>query len=138
MRKPRLLQIGLDAFGPWLFVAAAVFGLVSCVATVVGTAAGVRAQDGHGGHGHGWYEHLKTPQGYSCCRPDLPGKPGDCRPVQARPRDDGSWEAYFGGEWQPVPPERILPDRLNRSPLHAHICEQDGYVRCFLKGGGGS
>ena len=48
MRTPRRLQIGLDAFGAWLFIAAAAFGLVSCVATVVGTAAGVRAQDGHG------------------------------------------------------------------------------------------
>lgn len=93
---------------------------------------------GHGDHGHGWYEQLKTPQGYSCCRADLPGRPGDCRPVQARPRDDGSWEAFFGGRWQTVPPDRILPDRLNRVPLHAHICEQDGYVRCFLRGGAGT
>lgn len=96
----------------------------------------VRAQSGD--HGHGWYEQLKTPHGYSCCSPDKPGKPGDCRPVQARPRDDGSWEAFFGGRWQPVPPERILPDRLNRVPLQSHLCEQDGYIRCFLRGGSGT
>lgn len=90
--------------------------------------------DGHAGN-HDWYKNLTTPQGYSCCKGDEIG--GDCRSVQARPREDGSWEACFGGEWQPVPPERILPDRLNRSPLHAHICEQDGYVRCFLRGGAG-
>lgn len=90
-----------------------------------------RAQDGHAQH-HDWYKHLLTPQGYQCC------DNRDCRPVQARPRDDGSWEAFFGGRWQPVPPDRVLPDRLNRVPLHAHICEQDGYVRCFLKGGAGT
>jgi hypothetical protein len=98
------------------------------------------AQSGEHGDGHAtnhdWYKNLRTPQGYSCCNADETG--GDCRPVQARPREDGRWEAYFGGQWQPVPPERILPDRLNRVPLHAHICEQDGYVRCFLRGGGGS
>lgn len=92
---------------------------------------------GHAEH-HDWYRQLLTPQGYSCCNGDTPTKPGDCRPVQARPRDDGQWEAFFGGRWQTVPPDRILPDRLNRVPLHAHICEQDGYVRCFLKGGGGT
>jgi hypothetical protein len=99
-----------------------------------------RAQSGEHGDGHAtnhdWYQYLKTPQGYSCCNGDATG--GDCRPVQARPRDDGQWEAYFGGHWQSVPTERILPDRLNRVPLHAHICEQDGYVRCFLRGGGGT
>lgn len=96
-----------------------------------------RAQDGHAQH-HDWYRQLLTPQGYSCCNGDTPTKRGDCRPVQARPRDDGGWEAFYGGIWQTVPPERILPDRLNRVPLHAHICEQDGFVRCFLRGGGGT
>lgn len=91
--------------------------------------------DGHAGN-HDWYRALTTPHGYSCCKGGEIG--GDCRPVQARSREDGTWEAFFGGEWQPVPSERILPDRLNRVPLHAHICEQDGYVRCFLRGGGGS
>ena len=42
MKTPRPLQVGLDAFGAWLFIAAAAFGLVSCVASVVGTAAGLR------------------------------------------------------------------------------------------------
>jgi len=91
----------------------------------------------HAGHAenHDWYQHLKTPHGYSCCNGDTAGKRGDCRPVQSRPAEDGGWEAYFGGRWQPVPVERILPDHLNRVPLRSHICEQDGYVRCFLKGG---
>lgn len=42
MNTPRRLRIGIDAFGPWLFIACAVGALVSCVATVVGTAAGLR------------------------------------------------------------------------------------------------
>lgn len=38
-----------------------------------------RAQ--HAGHAenHNWYQHLKTPHGYSCCMGDMPGKKGDCR-----------------------------------------------------------
>ena len=87
---------------------------------------------------HDWYRSLLTPHGHSCCNGTVDGREGDCRPVQARPRDDGSWEAFYGGAWHLVPPERILPERLNRVPLHAHICEQDGYVRCFLRGGGGT
>ncbi|MFO1158740.1 MAG: hypothetical protein U1E60_07870 [Reyranellaceae bacterium] len=106
----------------------------------IASPAPARAQSGEHGDGHAanhdWYKHLRTPQGYSCCKGDANG--GDCRPVQARPRGDGQWEAYFGGAWQEVPRERILPDDLNHSPLHAHICEQDGYVRCFLRGGGGT
>lgn len=116
----------------------AVLVLAMIAAGLVALGYGIAKAQGHGDHGHGWYERLKTPQGYSCCRADLPGRPGDCRPVQARPRDDGSWEAFFGGRWHVVPPDRILPDHLNRIPLHAHICEQDGYVRCFLRGGGGT
>lgn len=94
----------------------------------------------HPGHAenHNWYQHLKTPHGYSCCMGDMPGKLGDCRPVQARPLDDGSWEAFFGGQWRPIPPERVLPDGLNLVPLRSHLCEQDGFVRCFLRGGAGT
>ena len=95
-----------------------------------------KAQHNHTQH-HDWYRSLQTPQGYSCCNGTVDGKEGDCRPVRAEARD-GEWWAYFGGRWQPVPPSRILPDRLNRVPLYAHICEQDGYVRCFLRGGGGT
>ena len=36
-----------------------------------------------------------------------------------------------------VKPEAgLLRDELNKVPLHAHICEQNGFVYCFLKGGG--
>lgn len=117
-------------------------GIIIAAGLVLLAAATARAQTGTHGDGHAenhdWYRGLQTPHGYSCCNARVDGKGGDCRPVQARPRDDGSWEAYFGGRWQTVPPERILADRFNRVPLHAHICEQDGFVRCFLRGGGGT
>jgi len=32
----------------------------------------------------------------------------------------------------------ILPDDKNLQPLHAHICEQNGFVYCFLRGGSGN
>lgn len=101
-----------------------------------------RAQSGQHGDGHAqhhdWYRLLKTPHGYSCCQGDQAGKMGDCRPVQARPTDGGGWEVYFGGRWHPVPPERILPGHLNKAPLHSHLCEQDGYIRCMIPGGSGT
>lgn len=125
LRKPRLLQIGLDAFGPWLFVAAAVFGLVSCVATVVGTAAGVRAQDGHA-QMHHEYLKWKDGRGYGCCN-EL-----DCRPTRAFMGDDGRWRALVDGLPIVVPPDAVLniPSPDGRS----HICMSPGAIepRCFV------
>lgn len=112
-----------------------VIAMLLVAPTVKATAQSGDHYDGHAQY-HDWYKNLKTPQGYSCCNGNEHG--GDCRPAQARSRSDGQWEAFYGGRWQPVPAERILPDYLNQVPLHAHICEQDGYVRCFLKGGEGS
>src|SRR5690349_15221167 len=96
-----------------------------------------RAQ--HPGHAenHDWYQRLLTPQGYSCCNGTVDGKEGDCRPVKARPTPSGGWEAFFGGEWRPIPPERVLPGHLNRVPLSSHLCEQDLFVRCFVPGSSG-
>lgn len=129
MKLTRDVRSALELVLWWALMLAGALSLASWLVTVPWPA---RAQaDGHAQH-HDWYLHLKTPSGHSCC------DNRDCRPVQARPRDDGGWEAYFGGRWQSISPERILPDHLNRVPLHAHICEQDGYVRCFLKGGGGT
>ena len=91
--------------------------------------------DGHGLH-HDWYRDLKTKSGWSCCNGDEGH--GDCRPVQARQRIDGQWEAYFSGEWQEVPPDAILRDELNKAPLQAHICERAGFIYCFLRAGSGS
>jgi hypothetical protein len=52
----------------------------------------------------------------------------------------GSIHALVNHEWGVVPPEAILPDRLNRDPLHAHICAhpQTGYIYCYLRAGAGS
>ena len=99
-----------------------------------------QAQSGNRGVGHAlyhdWYRDLKTRSGWSCCSGDEGD--GDCRPVQARQRNDGEWEAYFGGEWQDIPPDAILRDELNKEPLRAHICERAGFVYCFLRAGSGS
>lgn len=91
--------------------------------------------DGHA-QNHDWYQHLKTKAGYSCCNGDVDH--GDCRTVRARPRLDGQWEAQILGGWWQVPPEAILRDELNQQPLHAHICERNGRIYCFLRPGNGS
>lgn len=137
MKAIRFLGSLAEHFGIWPFVAVAVLALIAYFGLIFGALTARAQHPGHAQH-HDWYRQLLTPQGFSCCNGDTADKVGDCRPVQAEPRDDGSWWAFFGGRWQPVPPDRILADRLNRVPLHAHICEQDGYVRCFLKGGGGT
>lgn len=106
----------------WAVLLAGGIALASWLMTVPWPAAAQSGNhgDGHAEH-HDWYRDLLTPHGYSCCNGTVDGREGDCRPVQARPRDDGSWEAFFGGAWRPIPPERILPDHLNRVPLHAHL-----------------
>lgn len=109
--------------------------IASCVDLRAHAQSGQRG-DGHAEH-HDWYRSLQTPHGTSCCNAQEDGQ-GDCRPVQARPSADGGWEAFVGGRWLSVPAERILPDHLNRVPLQSHICEQDNYVRCFLRGGSGT
>lgn len=104
------------------------------------------AQSGTHGAGHAenhdWYKDLKMRSGASCCngQRQLPGGQiqGDCRPVKARPRDSGEWEALVDGEWRLIPPDAILPDHLNKEPLHAHICaHQQGMIYCFLRAGPG-
>jgi hypothetical protein len=98
---------------------------------------------------HDWYKDLAQPDsGLSCCNGNT--EHGDCRIVQARQRFDGQWEAYYRGtlnpqvgfpryfDWFVIPPEKILRDDQNKVPLHAHICEREGFVYCFLRGGSGS
>ena len=96
---------------------------------------------------HDWYKYLNTQSGKSCCSGDRDH--GDCRIAQARQRSDGQWEAYFRGSLSPglfpgymgwfiISPDVILPDDKNLQPLHAHICEQNGFVYCFLRGESGS
>jgi len=92
------------------------------------------AQDGHR-ENHDWYKGLSGPGGGSCCSGDEVR--GDCRVAQAHQRDDGFWEVFIHGGWVIVPPSTILADRLNRQPLQSHICEREGYIYCFLRGGAG-
>jgi hypothetical protein len=101
---------------------------------------------------HDWYMKLQLPYGpgnRSCCSGTA--REGDCRPVRAELREDGHWWAYYKGspfpgnavtyplrwDWYRIPDEKILPDQDNKAPLHSHICEQNGYVYCFLKGRAG-
>jgi hypothetical protein len=119
-----------------IFVVAVLLTIVAAV-VVNGPAHAQTANygDGHS-QNHDWYRELKTQSGWSCCNGDEGH--GDCRPAQARQRDDGQWEAYYSGSWQAIPADAILRDELNRVPLHAHICERAGFVYCFLRGGSGS
>lgn len=95
-------------------------------------------QDGHA-ENHDWYKELRSNAGHSCCNALTADGKGDCRPVSARPRDNGNgWEAWYNGQWNRIPDSAILPDEFNLVPLYAHICEQGGWIHCFLKGGGGS
>jgi hypothetical protein len=115
---------------------------------LIALAAPALAQQQHGhAENHDWYKYLNTKSGKSCCSGDRDH--GDCRIAQARLRSDGQWEAYFRGSLSPgqfpgymgwfiISPDVILPDYKNLQPLHAHICEQNGFVYCFLRGGSGS
>lgn len=103
----------------------------------------VKAQQGFHGEGHDkmhhWYQNLKRPDGsgISCCSEK------DCRPTDARVREDGSIEAMLNGRWVIVPPNKIL--RNVYSPdLGSHICAPDpkatwypkDHIFCFVFGAG--
>ena len=128
---------------PMLITRHSVTSLLSLLIVVAMACAGPaapRAQSGNPGDGHGlhhdWYRELKTRSGWSCCNGDE--RHGDCRPVQARQRGDGQWEAYVDRHWQEVPADAILHDELNKAPLHSHICERAGFIYCFLRARTGS
>jgi hypothetical protein len=81
--------------------------------------AGIDAQDGHFGQGHGTWHHdfysklHRNDELTSCCND------GDCRPTQSR-RVGDRHEVKVDGEWTPVPPNKIVdviaPDG------GAHVC----------------
>lgn len=93
--------------------------------------------DGHA-QNHDWYKDLKAPSGGSCCNGD--SEHGDCRWTRAYTDEQGVIHAIVNGSWKIVPPGAVLPDRLNKDPLHAHVCAQPetGYVYCFLRPGAGT
>jgi hypothetical protein len=111
--------------------------LLACAFATV-AALGVRAQDGHYGHGHAenhdWYKDLKQPQtGYSCCNGRSSSSDGDCRPTRAYINDDGMWYALLDGRWVPVPPKVVLKQLAPDGS--SHICaSKSGMIYCFLGG----
>ncbi len=131
----------MTRYGLWLL---AILGAVMSLAFFAGFVTALlllgssmaRAQEmgDHGvGHAenHGWYKGLMSPMGYSCCNDS------DCRPVRAF-YDGEHWKALVDGKWEMVPPNVILPDKLNKDPLHAHACRSTGGTwYCFLKGQAG-
>lgn len=128
---------GYAAFA-FLLVAIAVLGVLA-----LGSKA-AWPQDSHR-ENHDWLSKLRPNNGQgSCCSGDA--EHGDCRVAQARQRPDGQWEAFYKGtlnpgtglplywDWFLIPESKILRDELNMVPLHAWICEQNGFLYCFLKG----
>jgi hypothetical protein len=106
-----------------------------------------RAQDRPGDFGfhhhenHEWYKDLHQPlTGYSCCNGQSADDPnGDCRPTRAELQPDGTWRAIVDGRWVQVPLFTVLDSKLNKDPLHAHICaSKSGLIYCFVGAGDGS
>ncbi len=108
----------------------------------LGLTTSAHAQDGHHGSGHEqfhpWYETLKDPAGIPCCHGE------DCRPTQDRisPEDQKTVQVLVDGEWEDVPPEKIL--KKTSPDLGSHVCatnEADEYppkgsIRCVVLGNG--
>jgi hypothetical protein len=117
------------------------FGLLVALGVVWLALQSARAQDGMHGVGHAenheWYSKLQSPMGYSCCNAMTAAGDGDCRPVRAF-YDGENWKALVDGKWESVPANVILPDKLNKDPLHAHACRSRGGMwYCFLRGQAG-
>ena len=60
----------------------------------------------------------------SCCNN------ADCRPTRAYVDDNGTWRAWNGLFWLPVPPDRVLPTDF-AGDGRSHLCESAGHVYCF-------
>jgi len=87
---------------------------------------------------HDWYAPLKQPgTNASCCNARKTGPngevEGDCRPVRAYQRDDGTWVALLDGRWVAVPPRVVL--RQLAPDGGSHICANTGgFIFCFIGG----
>jgi len=75
-----------------------------------------------------WFEGLRQPgTGISCC------SIADCRTADYRVTHDG-YEAFIGGLWREVPPERVL-HRDDNPTGRAVVCWTPATgVMCFIKG----
>jgi hypothetical protein len=87
--------------------------------------AGSANADDHGKYHASDYQYWKQPgTNASCCNDH------DCAPVRAEFRNN-QWFAKHGGEWIPIPWERIIRER-NPSPVEGHLCYTFGRVLCFV------
>jgi hypothetical protein len=75
-----------------------------------------------------WYNNLRQPfTNALCC------SLADCRPTEARTNGD-SYEAFVGGQWRLVPPEKVL-QRSDNPTGHAVVCwTPTAGVMCFVRG----
>lgn len=78
-------------------------------------------------YSHDPYSGWRQRNGVSCCNGD------DCRATTAHQADDGTWMAWDGKQYLPVPDGRLLPTDL-AGDGRSHICERDGTVYCFSPG----
>jgi hypothetical protein len=124
----------------WLFWVFFAFAMVcAAMGFCVGRATAQEMGDHGVGHAenHNWYKGLQSPMGFSCCNAMTSETEGDCRPVRAF-YDGEQWKALVDGKWEAVPANVVLPDNLNKDPLHAHACRSRGGTwYCFLPGKAG-
>jgi hypothetical protein len=75
-----------------------------------------------------WFQNLRQPgTGKSCC------SISDCRPVDYRVNGD-HYEAFIGGDWITVPPEKVL-QRYDNPLGRAVVCWTPSLgVMCFVRG----
>ena len=79
--------------------------------------------------GHDIYTLWTQPDnGFSCCSGEQHG--GECRPIAGAWLDDeGDWWVRVDGRPLQIPRQKTLPRQPDG---RCHICEQHGYVRCFV------
>jgi hypothetical protein len=72
-----------------------------------------------------WFRSLKAPNGTACCAV------ADCRRASSRMTPTG-YEVMIGGQWIPVPWERVL--RRTDNPVgEAVVCEHETLIFCFVR-----
>jgi hypothetical protein len=75
-----------------------------------------------------WYNSLRAPWTNALCC-----SMADCRPTDSRVSGD-HYEAFVGGEWRPVPPDRVL-QRTDNPTGRAVVCwTPSAGIMCFVRG----
>ena len=87
---------------------------------------------------HDWYsgQHTNpdhpTRAGWSCCNGNA--DTGDCKPVRAWTKADGTWQfEYVDGSIWDVPDYAMKPDETNGEPFQASACIYKGTLMCFWR-----